>query len=69
MVNQRKRLNSSQDIAQLIADLFPHKIAKLVDPPWSRGESTSQEHERNSEKTEVFEGNSSWIEMLELGRS
>lgn len=69
MTNQRSRLNSSQDIAQFIAGLFPHKVAKLVNPPWSRGESTSQEYERNFGETEVFEGNSSWIEMLELGRS
>jgi len=69
MKNQRTQLDSSQDIAQVIAGLFPHKVAKLVNPPWSRGESTSQEHERNFGKTEVPEGDASWIEMLEFGRS
>ena len=69
MTNQRSRLNSSQDIAQFIAGLFPHKVAKLVNPPWSRGESTSQEYERNFGETEVSEGDASWIEMLEFGRS
>ena len=69
MVDERKRLRSSQDIVQLIAELYPHKTAKLVDPPWSRVEFMSQNYERNSGKTEVFDGNSSWIEMLELGRS
>ena len=64
MVDERKRLKSSQDIAQLIAELFPHKIAKLIDPPWSRGEFMSQDYERNSGKTEVLDGSSSWIEML-----
>lgn len=69
MKNQRTQLDSSQDIAQVIAGLFPHKVAKLVNPPWSRGESTSQEHECNFGKTEVPEGDASWIEMLEFGRS
>lgn len=69
MRNQGTRLSSSQDIAQFIAGLFPYKVAKLVNPPWSRGESTSQEYERNFGKTEVLEGDASWIEMLELGRS
>ena len=69
MVDERKRLKSNQDISQLIAELFPHKTAKLVDPPWSRGEFMFQDYERNSGKTELFDGNSSWIEMLELGRS
>lgn len=69
MTNQRTQLDSSQDIAQFIAGLFPYKVAKLVNPPWSRGESTSQEYERNFGKTEVPEGDASWIEMLEFGRS
>lgn len=69
MRNQSTQLISSQDIAQFIAGLFPHKVVKLVNPPWSRGESTSQENERNSGKTKLFDGNSSWIEMVEFGRS
>jgi len=69
MTNQRTPLDSSKDIAQFIAGLFPYKVAKLVNPPWSRDDSTSKEYKGNFGKTEVLEADASWIEMLEFGRS
>jgi hypothetical protein len=69
MKHQRKQLNPPQNIVQLISELFSDKVVKLLDPPWSREESLPQECESDFRKTEVSESSSSWLEMLELGRS
>lgn len=69
MSEQRNQLDSSQDTAQFIARLFPHKVARLGNPPRSRVESTSRDCVRSLGDTEASEDDVSWIEMLESGMS
>lgn len=63
------RLESSHGTEKLITELFPQRIAKLLDPTRQPREYMSHDRKSDVGKVEVSEGGLTWVDLIKLEKS